>query len=101
MRKKVRKKIPLLAIQEEGLLTPLCREQSIYVQLSSMEIRKFTYLEYGLQGESFLTSHVEMVGALVEQIIYHSFYSIFSYLMFIALVLMCYLSQLIPMSITS
>jgi len=72
MRKKVRKKTPLPEIQEEGLLTPLRRGQSVYVQSSSMEIRRFTDLEYGPQSESSLTSHVEMAAALVDQVVYHS-----------------------------
>lgn len=67
MRKKVRKKTPLPEIQEEGLLTPLRRGQSAYVQSSSVEIRKFSDLEYGPQSESSLTSHVEMAAALVDQ----------------------------------
>lgn len=72
MRKKVRKKTPLPEIQEEGLMTPLWRGQSTYVQSSSMEIRRFTDLEYGPQSESSLTSHVEMAAALVDQVVYHS-----------------------------
>lgn len=67
MRKKVRKKTPLPEIQEEGLLTPLRRGQSAYVQHGSMEIRRFADLEYGPSGESSLTSHVEMAAALVDQ----------------------------------
>uniref|UniRef100_A0A7I4BQ85 Ion transport domain-containing protein n=1 Tax=Physcomitrium patens TaxID=3218 RepID=A0A7I4BQ85_PHYPA len=68
MRKKVRKKTPLPEIQEEGLLTPLRRGQSAYVQSTSMDFRKFAAdLEFGPQSESSLTSHVEMAAALVDQ----------------------------------
>lgn len=70
MRKKVRKKTPLPEIQEEGLLTPLRRGQSAYVQHGSMEIRRFADLEYGPSGESSLTSHVEMAAALVDQVLH-------------------------------
>jgi two pore calcium channel protein len=72
MRKKVRKKTPLPEIQEEGLLTPLRRGQSAYVQSSTMEIRKFSDLEYGPQSESSLTSQVEMAAALVDQVVCYS-----------------------------
>lgn len=69
MRKKVRKKTPLPEIQEEGLLTPLRRGQSAYVQSTSMDFRKFAAdLEFGPQSESSLTSHVEMAAALVDQV---------------------------------
>ncbi|KAG0601477.1 hypothetical protein M758_11G114500 [Ceratodon purpureus] len=67
MRKKVRKKTPLPEIQEEGLLTPLRRGQSAYVQSTSTDFRRFADLEYGPNSESSLTSHVEMAAALVDQ----------------------------------
>ncbi|XP_024358614.1 two pore calcium channel protein 1 [Physcomitrium patens] len=65
--RKVRKKTPLPEIQEEGLLTPLRRGQSAYVQSTSTDFRRFTDLESGPQSEPSLTSHVEMAAALVDQ----------------------------------
>ena len=64
----MRKKTPLPEIQEEGLLTPLRRGQSAYVQSTSTDFRRFADLEYGPQSESSLTSHVEMAAALVDQV---------------------------------